>query len=131
MDSLSPGANWDSSWRCGHGTGVRPAQLGGALRDRPTPWRRLLGAAGRSGSGSPSTIAAELKRDAGADGGYDPDAAQAQTRARRKRGLKLERDDALRERVLELLDQELSPEQGASQLRRESGPHGDPPRSDL
>lgn len=66
---------------------------------------------------SPSTIAAELKRNAAAAGGYDPDAAQAQARARRRRGLKLERDDALRERVLALLEQGLSPEQAAGRLR--------------
>ena len=64
---------------------------------------------------SPSTIAAELKRNAAAAGGYDPDEAQA--RARRRRGLKLERDDALRERVLALLEQGLSPEQAAGRLR--------------
>ncbi len=87
------------------------------LRGEGCSARQIAAALARS----PSTIAAELKRNAGADGGYDPDAAQSRSRARRKRGLKLERDDALRERVLELLDQELSPQQVAGRLRREAG----------
>ena len=72
---------------------------------------------------SPSTIAAELKRNAGADGRYDADEAQAQAqrRARRRRGSRLEHDDALRERVLGMLGQGLSPEQVAGRLNREAG----------
>ena len=72
---------------------------------------------------SPSTIAAELKRNAGADGRYDADDAQAQAqrRARQRRGSRLEHDDALRERVLGMLARGLSPEQVAGRLNREAG----------
>ena len=68
---------------------------------------------------APSTITRELKRNARADGGYDPDYAQQQTRARRFRGLRLERDAELREQVLNMLAAGLSPPAGrrAAQAR--------------
>ena len=78
---------------------------------------------------APSTITRELKRNARADGGYDPDYAQQQTRARRFRGLRLERDAALREQVLNMLAAGLSPQQVAGRLKREAGRHVISPES--
>jgi IS30 family transposase len=45
---------------------------------------------------SPSTISRELKRNKGAQTGYKPSYAQQQTRARRWKGSRLERDESLR-----------------------------------
>ena len=70
---------------------------------------------------APSTITRELKRNAAAGGGYDPERAQQQTRARRFRGSRLERDAELRERVLALLDSGLSPQRAAERLARDAG----------
>src|SRR3546814_4134156 len=53
----------------------------------------------------PSTIARELKRNSGAKVGYQPAYAQAQAEARRWTGARLDRDDALREAILERLAQ--------------------------
>ena len=61
----------------------------------------------------PSTIARELKRNAGAKIGYQPRYAQAQAEARRWTGTRLERDDALREAILDRLASGWSPEQVA------------------
>ena len=72
---------------------------------------------------APSTITRELKRNARADGGYDPGGAQRQTRARRFRGSRLERDAALREQVLNMLAAGCSPQQVAGRLKREAGRH--------
>lgn len=72
---------------------------------------------------APSTITRELKRNARADGSYDPDYAQLQTRARRFRGSRLEREDELREQVLDMLAAKLSPQQAAGRLKREAGRH--------
>ena len=69
----------------------------------------------------PSTIARELKRNCGAKVGYQPAYAQAQTEARRWTGGRLDRDDALREEVLDRLAQGWSPEQVAGRLAREQG----------
>ena len=69
----------------------------------------------------PSTIARELKRNSGAKVGYQPAYAQAQTDARRWSGTRLERDDALREEVLDRLAQGWSPEQVAGRLAHEEG----------
>jgi len=69
----------------------------------------------------PSTIARELKRNSGAQVGYCPDYAQAQTDARRWTGSRLERDDTLREIVLDRLAQGWSPEQVAGRLALEAG----------
>ena len=69
----------------------------------------------------PSTIARELKRNCGAKVGYQPAYAQAQADARRWTGTRLERDDALREQVLDRLAQGWSPEQVAGRLAHEQG----------
>ena len=69
----------------------------------------------------PSTIARELKRNSGSQVGYQPGYAQAQTDARRWSGGKLERDEALRETILERLAEGWSPEQVAGRLDREAG----------
>ncbi|MBL8651389.1 MAG: IS30 family transposase, partial [Sphingopyxis sp.] len=69
----------------------------------------------------PSTIARELKRNAGAKVGYQPGYAQAQAEARRWTGTRLERDDSLREAILDRLAQGWSPEQVAGRLAHEQG----------
>ena len=69
----------------------------------------------------PSTIARELRRNSGAKVGYQPAYAQAQTEARRWTGTRLERDDRLREAVLDRLAQGWSPEQVAGRLAHEQG----------
>lgn len=68
---------------------------------------------------SPSSVSRELKRNAGA--GYKPAYAQAQAEARRWSGSKLDRNDALREAVLERLARGWSPAQTAGRLRLEAG----------
>jgi transposase, IS30 family len=73
---------------------------------------------------SPSSISRELKRNTGSGpraGSYKPAYAQAQTRARRWSGSRLERDESLRDRVLALLAKGWSPEQVAGRLEREAG----------
>jgi transposase, IS30 family len=60
---------------------------------------------------APSSIARELKRNSRVQVGYQPTYAEAQSRARRWSGSKLDRDAALRERVLAELQQGWSPEQ--------------------
>ena len=70
---------------------------------------------------APSTIARELKRNASRQQGYRPQYAQEQARARRWRGARLDRDAALRARVLARLKQGWSPEQIAGRFRREAG----------
>lgn len=72
----------------------------------------------------PSTISRELKRNAGSGpraGPYKPAYAQAQTAARRWSGVRLERDEALRNQVLGALEQGWSPEQVAGRLKLEEG----------
>ena len=72
---------------------------------------------------SPSTISRELKRNHGTKVGYKPTYAQEQARARRWHGSRLERDDALRDLVLDRLAQGWSPEQVEGWLaRQKSGP---------
>jgi IS30 family transposase len=71
----------------------------------------------------PSTIARELKRNSGAKVGYRPDYAQAQTQARRWTGARLDREDDLREAVLDRLALGWSPEQISGRLAREAGRH--------
>jgi IS30 family transposase len=70
---------------------------------------------------APSTISRELKRNAGSKVGYKPAYAQEKTRARRWSGMRLERDDALREGVLGRLAAGWSPEQVAGRMAREAG----------
>jgi IS30 family transposase len=67
---------------------------------------------------APSTVARELERNAGRQVGYHPAYAQEQTRARRWKGSKLERDEGLRRLVLDRLGQGWSPEQIAGRLKR-------------
>jgi IS30 family transposase len=62
-----------------------------------------------------------LKRNNGARLGYKPGYAEEQARARRWTGSRLERDTALRERVLDRLGRGWSPEQIAGRLAREGG----------
>lgn len=69
----------------------------------------------------PSTIARELKRNSGAQVGYRPGYAQGQADARRWTGARLERDDGLREAILDRLAQGWSPEQIAGRLARDAG----------
>ncbi len=70
---------------------------------------------------SPSPVARELKRNGSRTGGCLPVYADQQVRARRWRGSRMERDDALRGRVLSRLDQGWSPEQVAGRLKLEAG----------
>ncbi len=68
----------------------------------------------------PSTIARELTRNRSRTQGYQPRYADQQARARRWRGARLDRDPALRHRVLAGLTQGWSPEQVAGRLAREA-----------
>jgi transposase, IS30 family len=71
---------------------------------------------------APSSISRELKRNAGSQpAGYRPSWADQQARARRWTGSKLDRDAALRERVLTDLAQGCSPAQVAGRLKLEQG----------
>lgn len=70
---------------------------------------------------SPSTISRELSRNSSSTKGYDPSYAHQQARARRWQGSKLDRDPALRERVLAGLQADWSPEQVAGRLAPEAG----------
>ena len=87
------------------------------LREAGQSIRQIAAALDRQ----PSTIARELKRNSGNQVGYQPGYAQAQTDARRWSGGKLERDDALRETILDRLAEGWSPEQVAGRLAREAG----------
>jgi len=68
---------------------------------------------------TPSTVARELRRNTSKTKGYDPAYALQQTRARRWKGSKLQRQPALRSLVLERLAMGYSPEQVAGRLARE------------
>src|SRR5580658_5351756 len=68
---------------------------------------------------SPSTVSRELKRNRGAKVGYKPAYAQEQTRARRWKGSRLERDESLRAAIIERLASGWSPEQISGRLKRE------------
>lgn len=70
---------------------------------------------------SPSTIARELRRNSGKQAGYAPGWAATQSRARRWRGARLERNAALREEVLKALAAGWSPEQVCAALERRHG----------
>jgi transposase, IS30 family len=70
---------------------------------------------------SPSTISRELKRNSGRRVGYKPAYAEQQARARRWSGMRLERDEGLREQVLGRLEAGCSPEEVAGRLRLEQG----------
>jgi transposase, IS30 family len=71
----------------------------------------------------PSTVSRELKRNTGRRVGYQPLYAQQQTGARRWSGSRLERDDLLRDTVLNRLKAGWSPEQVAGRFAREAGRH--------
>ena len=90
------------------------------LREGGQSIRQIAAALDRS----PSSIARELKRNTGSgprSASYRPAYAEAQTRARRWSGSRLERDAALREQVLGLLAKGWSPEQVAGRLKRLEG----------
>ncbi len=70
---------------------------------------------------APSSIARELTRNRSRTQGYQPRYADQQAHARRWRGARLDRDPALRDRVLARLAQGWSPEQVAGRLAREAG----------
>jgi IS30 family transposase len=70
---------------------------------------------------APSTVSRELKRNSGRQVGYKPGYAQEQTRARRWKGSRLERDAALRDAVLTCLRKGWSPEQTCGRLARQHG----------
>jgi len=69
----------------------------------------------------PSTVSRELKRNRGAQVGYKPSYAEEQARARRWTGSRLERDEGLRDVVLDRLGCRWSPEQVAGWLDRQKG----------
>jgi IS30 family transposase len=71
----------------------------------------------------PSTISRELNRNKGAKIGYQPSYAEQLAAARRWSGSRLERDDVLREDVLDRLAEGWSPEQVAGRLERDAGHH--------
>jgi len=82
--------------------------------------RQVAAALGRS----PSSVSRELKRNTGGGpraAAYKPSYAQAQTAARRWSGSRLERDEALRNQVLDGLRKGWSPEQLAGRLQVEAG----------
>src|SRR5665213_1803703 len=71
---------------------------------------------------APSTVSRELRRNAGRrPAGYRPAYAQQQTQARRWTGSRLDRNPALRERVLTDLGQGCSPAQVVGRLKLEQG----------
>ena len=70
---------------------------------------------------TPSTIARELKRNTGRKTGYRPGYANEQSRARRWKGSKLERNPKLRKAVFDCLARGWSPEQVAGRMSRETG----------
>src|SRR3546814_15158320 len=72
----------------------------------------------------PSTIARELQRNSGAKVGYQPAYAQARAEARRWTGARLDRDDALREAIIDRLAQGWSPGWVAGRQAREEGSRG-------
>ena len=69
---------------------------------------------------APSSIARELKRNAGHKVGYQPAYANEQTRARRWKGARLARNLKLQKAVLDRLAQGWSPEQVAGRMAREA-----------
>src|SRR3954470_21921805 len=71
---------------------------------------------------APSTIARELKRNAGRQIGYKPAYAEEQAKARRWSGSRLERQKPLRDSVLAGLARGWSPEQVCGSLPRRHGP---------
>src|ERR1700757_5192489 len=70
---------------------------------------------------SPSTISRELKRNRGRQIGYRPSYAEQQTRARRWKGSRLERDESLRATVIERLASGWAPQQIAGRPGPQQG----------
>jgi len=70
---------------------------------------------------APSSIAREIRRNSSCASGYKPCYAEQQSRARRWRGSRLDRNTALREVVLARLRQGWSPEQVEGRLARDQG----------
>ena len=70
---------------------------------------------------APSTITREVRRNSGRQVGYRPAYADEQTRARRWKGSRLERQAELRQNVLDCLARGWSPEQVAGRLRLDNG----------
>lgn len=89
------------------------------LRASGTSIRQIASALDRQ----PSTIARELKRNTGRQVGYQATYANQQSRARRWTGSRLERDTALREKVLAGLKQGWSPDQVSKRLALQTGGH--------
>ena len=87
------------------------------LREAGQSIRQIAAALDRQAS----TIARELKRNSGNHVGYRPGYAQEQAAARRWSGCRLERDEVLREVILDRLAEGWSPEQIAGRLAREAG----------
>ena len=87
------------------------------LREAGQSLRQIAAALDRPAS----TISRELKRNAGSTVGYKPAYAEEQARARRWSGMRLERDDGLREGVLGHLAAGWSPEQVAGRLALDAG----------
>jgi IS30 family transposase len=87
------------------------------LREAGQSLRQIAAAVDRT----PSTISRELKRNAGKQVGYRPAYADEQAWARRWSGSRLERDEALRETVLDRLAAGWSPEQVSGRLALEAG----------
>src|ERR1700751_4232359 len=73
---------------------------------------------------SPSTISRELKRNRGRQIGYRPSYAEQQTRARRWKGSRLERDESLRAPVIERLASGWAPRQSPGRAGRGRGGQG-------
>ncbi|MDB5539351.1 MAG: hypothetical protein JWQ89_1078 [Devosia sp.] len=67
---------------------------------------------------APSSVARELKRNRGVQVAYQPVYAEAQAKARRWSGSRLDRDAALRQQVLGQLEQGWSPEQIVGRARQ-------------
>ena len=67
---------------------------------------------------APSTVSRELNRNGSATKGYEKDYADLKARARRWQGSMLDRDEVLREEVLDLLKHDWSPQQVSAGLAR-------------
>ena len=87
------------------------------LREAGQSIRQIAAALDRQ----PSTVSRELRRNSGSKVGYQPGYAQAQAGARRWHGARLEREEALREVILDRLGEGWSPEQIAGRLAYEAG----------
>jgi IS30 family transposase len=85
------------------------------LREGGQSIRQIAAALDRS----PSSISRELKRNSGVQVGYRPVYAEEQAGARRWHGSRLERDDILRDLVLDHLKRGWSPEQISGWLARQ------------